>query len=396
MADPSVRLFLSCVSDEFGAYRDALRKALTGPDVAVKIQEDFKNRGGDTLKMLEDYIEHCHAVVHFLGDMTGSAPAAVSVDDLLKRRPGLEAELARRGFPREALNALTYTQWEAWLAIGLGKDLLIVEPAAGVDRGPRFDATEDSKTAQAAHRARLKAIDRYPGPPFTSVDNLVAQIVTSAVLDALARARSGIEVGARAFRLWTFVFGPAGEPATEPSLDWLDLADAFEDGEPNLFSLLRWDYGLVETLYGRDDDLKKILDWAESGSKAPSARLITGEGGAGKTRLAAEAAKILRDRGWTAGFLPRRKNAFNFAVGDKGLFLILDYPEEQPARTAAILKDLAERKAAPYPLRILFLSRRPFLDWEGETTMLQGRFGRQEIAAPAPLSVRWLRVFSLS
>ncbi len=35
MAD--VKLFLSCVSDEFGDYRDELRKGLTLPNVAVKI-----------------------------------------------------------------------------------------------------------------------------------------------------------------------------------------------------------------------------------------------------------------------------------------------------------------------------------------------------------------------
>ena len=115
--------------------------------------------------------------------------------------------------------------------------------------------------------------------------------------------------------------------------------------------------------------------------------MITGEGGAGKTRLAAQAAEILRDKGWTAGFLPRHRNAFNFAVRDKGLFLILDYPEEQPERTTAILKELAERRTAPYPFRILFLSRRSFAEWEAETIILQGRFGRQEVAAPAPLSI---------
>jgi hypothetical protein len=150
---------------------------------------------------------------------------------------------------------------------------------------------------------------------------------------------------------------------------------------------LRWDYRLVETLYGRDDDVRKILAWAESGSKAPSARLITGEGGAGKTRLAAEVARILRAKGWVAGFLPRHRNQFRFNVGDKGLFLILDYPEEQPERTSAILRDLAERKTAPFPLRVLFLSRRSFAQWQGEATILQGRFGRQEIAASAPLSI---------
>jgi len=66
MAGESVILFLSCVSDEFGVYRDALRHALTRPNVDVKIQEDFKALGGDTLEMLEDYIERCEAVVHFL------------------------------------------------------------------------------------------------------------------------------------------------------------------------------------------------------------------------------------------------------------------------------------------------------------------------------------------
>ena len=83
MANPSVKLFLSCVSDEFGDYRDALRRALTRPNVEVKIQEDFKALGGDTLRMLEDYIAQCEAVVHFVGEMAGSTPAASSVDDLL-------------------------------------------------------------------------------------------------------------------------------------------------------------------------------------------------------------------------------------------------------------------------------------------------------------------------
>ncbi|TPQ32481.1 hypothetical protein C2U70_21705 [Bradyrhizobium guangdongense] len=174
---------------------------------------------------------------------------------------------------------------------------------------------------------------------------------------------------------------------SEPSLDWLEPSDALDDGEPNLFSLLTWNYRLVETLHGRDEDLRRILEWAESGSKTASARLITGEGGAGKTRLAAAAAAILRDRRWTAGFLPRHRDRFKFKIGQKGLFLVIDYPEEQPDRTKAILKELAERKTAPYPLRVLFVSRRSFAQWEGETTILQGRFGRHEIAAAAPLDV---------
>jgi len=108
MAD--VKLFLSCVSDEFRAYRDAPRRALTRPNVEVKVQEDFKALGGDTLAMLETYVESCDVVVHFIGDISGSSPKPNSVDDLLRRRPALAERLAEKGMTREALGALTYTQ----------------------------------------------------------------------------------------------------------------------------------------------------------------------------------------------------------------------------------------------------------------------------------------------
>ncbi len=154
----NVKLFLSCVSDEFGTYRDELRRKLTRPNVEVKIQEDFKLLGGDTLKMLEDYIAQCEAVVHFVGDMAGSTPAPATVDDLLTRRPDLAARLADKGVGREALAGLTYTQWEAWLAIGFGKNLLIVEPADGVAPGPAFQPTDASRASQALHLKRLRTI----------------------------------------------------------------------------------------------------------------------------------------------------------------------------------------------------------------------------------------------
>jgi hypothetical protein len=54
----SVRVFLSTVSDEFRAYRDQLRADLTRHNVEVKVQEDFKDLGGDTLDV---YAAHCDA-----------------------------------------------------------------------------------------------------------------------------------------------------------------------------------------------------------------------------------------------------------------------------------------------------------------------------------------------
>jgi hypothetical protein len=64
MADQGVKLFVSCVSDEFRGYRNALRHVLTRPKIEVKIQEDFKPQGGDTLSKLEEHIAHCEVVVH--------------------------------------------------------------------------------------------------------------------------------------------------------------------------------------------------------------------------------------------------------------------------------------------------------------------------------------------
>jgi hypothetical protein len=188
MQNPNVRLFLSCVSGEFGAYRDALRRALTRPNVEVKIQEDFKAVGGDTLRMLAEYVEQCEAVVHFIGDMAGSTPAASSIDDLLGRFPELETRLAEKGLGRDVLRTLTYTQWEAWLAIGFDKNLLIVEPAEGIARGPTHAPTDASRVAQAQHLELLGAINRYPGPAFKNEDNFVAQIFSTAVIDALVKA----------------------------------------------------------------------------------------------------------------------------------------------------------------------------------------------------------------
>jgi hypothetical protein len=244
MADHGVRLFLSCVSGEFGDYRDALSHPLTRPNVEVKIQEHFKALGGDTLKMLEDYIARCEAVVHFVGDMAGSTPAASSVDDFLKRRPDLESRLRDKGLARDALRSLTYTQWEAWLAVALDKDLVIVGPAEVVERGPNFAPTDASRASQVSHLKRLRAINRYPGPPFTSADNLVAQVFASAVIKALVKA--------------------AAMPTRQPrNLPFASLGPLF---------------------MGREDDLRELRN--ALAASVPVA--LTGLGGIGKTRLGIE------------------------------------------------------------------------------------------------------------
>ena len=81
----SISVFLSTVSDEFRAYRDQLRSDLTRHNVEVKVQEDFKALGGDTLDKLDVYIAHCDAVVHLIGEMTGFAPGEREQQALLRK-----------------------------------------------------------------------------------------------------------------------------------------------------------------------------------------------------------------------------------------------------------------------------------------------------------------------
>jgi tetratricopeptide (TPR) repeat protein len=304
MAD--VKLFLSCVSDEFGDYRDELRRALTRPNVEIKIQEDFQAMGGDTLGMLESYVESCDVVVHFIGDMAGSTPKPTSVDDLLRRRPELAERLAEKGMARGALGRLTYTQWEAWLAIGFNKDgakknLVIVAPAIGLKRSPAFAATDATRASQTDHLKSLRAINFYPAKPFTSADNLVARVFGSAVLDVLKKADAG--------------------SVTKPrNLPFASLGGLFA---------------------GRDEDLAD-LHTALLGAKGHPVAL-NGLGGIGKTRLAIEYAWS-REAVYSALLFVSASDGAALNAGLAGLtaFEILDLPEKEarddPTKITAVLR----------------------------------------------------------
>ncbi len=183
----SISVFLSAVSDEFRAYRDQLRADLTRHNVSVKVQEDFKDLGGDTLDKLDVYIAHCDAVVHLVGDMTGSAPGEHALDALRAKYPDLEYKLPPLGEALRNGSGVSYTQWEAWLALHHGKRLFIAEAADSAKRGPKYTPTDASRVAQATHLARLKAMARYSGCTFRNRDDLAKHIAYSAILDLLVK-----------------------------------------------------------------------------------------------------------------------------------------------------------------------------------------------------------------
>ncbi len=213
---------------------------------------------------------------------------------------------------------------------------------------------------------------------------------TQDILDVLKGSRQGPEIavvfGNDSFAL-SYADAEAIPPSNELELPWQPLENAVQPDDCNLLDALRWNFGLVEQLHGRDHDLAEIINWAERRPAVPSARLVTGEGGSGKTRLAAAAAADLRERGWTAGFLSPGKSLRIETGKTRGVFLILDYPEENLDLTRALIKWLAGVATSACPMRLLLLSRRDFDHWQPETLILEGRFGNHPIAAPGELRI---------
>jgi len=133
--------------------------------------------------------------------MTGAAAKAQSTKaivgkytDLLDKLPPLRRAL------HDQLD-ISYTQWEAWLALYHDKLLLIAKADDTAPRGPRFAPTAASRAAQRMHLERLSAFERYLGCTFTGPDNLAKQILSGAILDLLARE---------------LVQGPAGSSGARP------------------------------------------------------------------------------------------------------------------------------------------------------------------------------------
>jgi hypothetical protein len=181
--DPHIhkRLFFSCATSEFGSYRELLTDDLKRPTLEVKVQEDFTVTGGTTLEKLDDYIKVCDGVIHLIGDATGAVPQAPAVERLLKRYPDFTERLK----PLEQALAggapgISYTQWEAYLAIYHDRPIYIYRPAPGAPRDPKFVADEAQKQAQEKHYDRICALGRDRGQ-FANQERLSSTVLRDLV-----------------------------------------------------------------------------------------------------------------------------------------------------------------------------------------------------------------------
>jgi hypothetical protein len=187
MAD--VKLFLSTVSNEFRSYRDELRRQLKRPNVDVHVQEDFIPTGTETLDKLDSYIAGCDAVIHLVGDMSGATVPAAVQSGLQARHPDLVTKLPPLQLPLETGSPpLSYTQWEAYLAIYHGKPLIIALPEPGARRDGNYSPDREQQALQQGHLERLRLLGRYTDFTFGNADQLATNVLRSSILDLLADA----------------------------------------------------------------------------------------------------------------------------------------------------------------------------------------------------------------
>jgi tetratricopeptide (TPR) repeat protein len=151
--------------------------------------------------------------------------------------------------------------------------------------------------------------------------------------------------------------GGVGEPQ-RPELPFHELARIPTNiDNVNVLDLLDWKTRLAR-LTGQDELRDTLLTWATSKGEPIQVRLLSGPGGIGKTRLAAEVARAMNS-GWrrwlwaSSGFIAiAEPRVFEFPA-----LLILDYPESRSDDVRSLLGALSRAPNVKRPLRVLLLSR---------------------------------------
>ncbi len=149
-----------------------------------------------------------------------------------------------------------------------------------------------------------------------------------------------------------------------PAANVIQFRDAAEilqsetSAEPSLYKLLHWDTRYAATLPGRAEELQKLRKWAFD-RHGFLIGILSGPGGSGKSRLAAEFCNVLAEHNWTSGFLrglpPEEAPGW---LGGSFCFVI-DYAEEK----GELLRNILERlrtwlnDGVERDVRILLLAR---------------------------------------
>jgi hypothetical protein len=143
--------------------------------------------------------------------------------------------------------------------------------------------------------------------------------------------------------------------------------------------LLLPEHGIVPFL-GRQQLLDDLQAWCDPTPGSLGVQMLTGTGGSGKTRLAAELCVRLRGAGWDAGFAdvstPNGQTKLGF---ERPTLLVIDDADFQMQLSTAIVNWLVAQPHRP-PLRLLLLARSQGAWWEQLSIQTDGL--AEDYAAP--------------
>lgn len=165
------------------------------------------------------------------------------------------------------------------------------------------------------------------------------------ILDRLAQLPEVIEAGQDLRdRLRS---SPPGRPIYSPVLHYVKgMSDS---------AVLDPRYRVVP-LMNRDREMADWVAWAEHGNGM--ARLLTGDGGMGKTRLLIEVCERLRSEGWRVGFLRDKADYESLCrqlAGAGKVFVVVDYAERRSADIETLCQAVQQTGAS---VKLALLARR--------------------------------------
>ncbi|MFP8777794.1 tetratricopeptide repeat protein [Hydrogenophaga sp. RWCD_12] len=169
-------------------------------------------------------------------------------------------------------------------------------------------------------------------------------------------------------------------PTAHPFSQWLEQPRPQWSAHAGLHpsQLLRAEEALVPFAPESEPFLDEQMTWATVIDYPIGVRLLTGEGGTGKTRLALELCERLRQQGWNSGFLrhnlqPREAATVANELGraERPVLIVLDYAE---TRSLQLLELLAQALTLPskHKVRLLLLARSSG-DWWGQLPGIDAR-----------------------